>query len=50
MCFLPVRGPERIVTFSLEGDGLAAFRRQLRPDDEVAVEMGQNTHYFQEQI
>lgn len=50
VCFLPVRGAERIVTFSLEGDGLAAFRRQLRPDDEGAVEMGQNTHSFQEQI
>jgi transposase len=50
VCFLPMRGPERIVTFSLEGDGLGAFRRQLRPDDEVAVEMGQNTHYFQDQI
>lgn len=50
VCFLPARGPERIVTFSLEGDGLAAFRRQLRSDDEVAVEMGQNTYYFQDQI
>ena len=38
VCFLSVRGPERIVTFSLEDAGLAAFRRQLRPDDEVAVD------------
>src|SRR5260221_3467577 len=50
VCFLPVRGPERIVTFSLAGDGLEAFRRQLRADEEVAVEVGQNTHYFQDQI
>src|SRR5215831_13962447 len=50
VCFLPARGPERILPFSLERDGLAAFCRQLRPDDEVAVEVGQNTHYFQEQI
>jgi hypothetical protein len=26
VCFLPTREPEWIVTFSLEGDGLAAFR------------------------
>lgn len=50
VCFLPARGPQRIATFSLAGEGLAAFRRQLRADDEVAVEVGQNTHYFQEQI
>lgn len=37
VCFLPARGPQRIATFSLEGNGLAAFRRQLRADDEVAA-------------
>ena len=43
VCFLPVRGAQRIATFSLTGEGLAAFRRQLRAEDEVAVEVGQNT-------
>jgi transposase len=50
VCFLSARGPQQIATFSFAEDGLAAFRRQLRADDEVAVEVGQNTHYFQEQI
>lgn len=49
-CFLRAKGAERIVPFRLEDDGLAAFRRQLRPDEEVAVEMGQNTYDFQAQI
>jgi transposase len=50
VCFLPGPRAERVGTFCFDGDGLAAFCRQLRPDDEVAVEVGQNTPYFQDQI
>jgi transposase len=50
VCFLATRGQPRVATFALNASGLAAFRRQLREEDEVAVEVGQNTHYFQEQI
>jgi transposase len=50
VCFLPMRGQSRVVTFPLSEEGLTTFRRQLRAEDEVAVEVGQNTYYFQEQI
>lgn len=50
VCFLALRGQPRVVTFPLTAEGLTSFRRQLRTDDEVAVEVGQNTYYFQEQI
>jgi transposase len=50
VCFLSERETQRVMTFSLDASGLAAFRRHLRPVDEVAVEVGQNSYYFQEQI
>jgi len=46
VCFLSEQGKVRVVTFSLNAEGLAAFRRQLRVDDSVAVEAGQTTYYF----
>src|SRR5689334_19904839 len=50
VCFLARRGQPRVVTFPLTEEGLTSFCRQLRADDEVAVEVGQNSYYFQEQI
>jgi transposase len=50
VCFLAQRSQPRVVTFALTEAGLAMFRRQLRAADEVAVEVGQNSYYFQEQI
>jgi AraC-like DNA-binding protein len=49
-CFLTLRGQPRVVTYPLTEEGLRTFRRQLRADDEGAVEVGQNTYYFHEQI
>jgi transposase len=49
-CFLSEQGKSRIVTFALTTEGLAAFRRQLRGDDAIAVEAGQTTYYFYDQI
>ena len=50
VCFLSEQGKVRVVTFALNAEGLAAFRRQLRVDDSVAVEAGQTTYYFYDQI
>src|SRR5919199_6628501 len=50
VCFLSEQGTVRVVTFALTAEGLAAFRRQLRKDDAVAVEAGQTTYYFYDQI
>ena len=50
VCFLSEQGTVRVGTFSLTAEGLTAFRRQLRGDDSVAVEAGQTTYYFYDQI
>jgi transposase len=50
LCFLPEQGKVRVGPFSLNAEGLAAFRRQLRVDDSVAVEAGPTTSYFYDQI
>ncbi len=50
VCFLTRRGQPRVVTYPLTEEGLMTFRRHLRADDEVTVEVGQNTYYFHEQI
>lgn len=50
VCFLAARGKPRRLTFSLDAEGQAAFGRHLRPEDEVAVEVGQNAYFFYEQI
>ena len=41
---------EVISTLSLDAEGQAACCRHLRTEDEVAVEVGQNTYFFDEQI
>jgi transposase len=50
VCFLTLPGQPRVVTYPLSEEGLTTFGRQLRADDEVAVEVGQNTYSFHEQI
>jgi transposase len=50
VCFLSEQGKSRGVTFALTTKGLAAFRRQLRADDTLAVEAGQTAYYFYDQI
>ena len=50
VCFLSEQGKVRVITFSLNAEGLAAFRQQLRVDESVAVEAGQTTYYFYDQI
>lgn len=50
VCFLSDRETQRVMTFRLDASGLAAFQRHLRPADAIAVEVGQNSYYFQEQI
>ena len=42
VCFLATQGKPRVLTFSLDAEGQAAFCRHLRAEDEVAVEVGQN--------
>src|SRR4029453_3390728 len=50
VCFLAAQGKPRILTFSLDAEGLAAFARHLRSEDEGAGEVGQNAYFFYEQI
>jgi transposase len=50
VCFLAQQGKPRLLTFSLDAEGQAAFARHLRSEDEVAVEVGQNAYFFYEQI
>ena len=50
VCFLAAQGKPRMLTFSLDAEGQAAFARHLRAEDEVAVEVGQNAYYCYEQI
>src|SRR4051812_26399501 len=50
VCFLAAQGKPRLLTFSLDAEGRSAFRRHLWPEDEVAVEVGQNAYFFYEQI
>lgn len=50
VCFLAAQGKPRVLTFSLDAEGQAAFSRHLRSEDEVAVEVGRNTYFFYEQV
>jgi transposase len=50
VCFLNERGQRRLETFPLDERGLAAFRRRLHPDDQVAVEVAQNVYYGYDRI
>jgi transposase len=49
-CVLAAQGKPRLLTFSLDAEGQAAFCRHLRPEDEIAVEVGQNAYCCYEQV
>jgi transposase len=50
VCFLAEDDSTELVTYPLTGEGLAAFRAQLSPDDRVAVEVGTNAYFFHDQV
>jgi transposase len=50
VCFLSEDDRVQTETFILNPQGLARFKRRLRPDDELAVEASANTFYFCRQV
>src|SRR5690348_8503350 len=50
VCFLAEDDRSQSETFLLNAQGLARFKRRLRPDDQLAVEASANTFYFCRQI
>jgi transposase len=50
VCFLSEDDKSQAETFTLDGQGLARFKRRLRKDDLLAVEACANTFYFCRQI
>jgi hypothetical protein len=50
VCFLTEENQNKLETFALTPQGLAAVKRRLRRDDQVAVETAPNTFYFYAQI
>jgi len=50
VCFLTEEEQSKLETFALTPQGLSAFKRCLRRDDQIAVETAPNTFYFYAQI
>ena|SRR5215211_2096011 len=50
VCFLSADDTSEVETFPLTSHGLERFKRRLRKDDLVAVEVTQNIYYFYDQI
>ncbi len=49
-CFLEADDSHHLVTYSMTPEGLAEFRKQLRPDDQLAFEVGTNAYFFHDQV
>lgn len=50
VCFLSANDTIQMESFPLTASGLESFKRQLRKNDEVAVEVTSNIYYFYDQI
>ena len=50
VCFLTQDDESHTETFTLDKQGLARFKRRLRKDDSLAVEVSANTFYFCRQV
>src|ERR687892_103959 len=48
-CFLEADDSHCLATYSMTPEGIAAFREQLHPDDQLAFEVGTNAYYFHDQ-
>lgn len=50
VCFLEENDTTKLRTYALTDAGLNAFYRDLRPDDQMAVETAQNAYYFYDRV